>query len=178
MKVESGDIVTAYTTTQHLLIDLDHASPYAASGLALQLCRDFPYLGNCLVVHNGGKSCHLIFDNIVPFEKLTHIIKLLWDFKIVNDEVVYFREQRGDFSLRVSEKLTVDADRPIPQPIFWIANNMTDCHDSKILDYLHLLSFFNPTVCELIAKPLPLFPILHLASPDLVVYSLRESSGL
>lgn len=178
MAIDDGRIVCAYTSTQHLLVDLDHASTFQATGLAIELIKSFPYLGNCLVVDNRGRSHHLVFDNICDFSLLENIIDILYDFSIVNPEVAYFRSQRGDFSLRVSEKITIDEVRPVPNPAFFIANNRTLKHDGKILDYLALLNHFNPSVSRLLESPLPIFPICRLVSSDLVVYTLRESSLL
>ena len=178
MKHHSGCMVTAYTTTQHLLVDLDDCSLFQATGLARLLAEEYLDLGDCLIVQCGDYSHHLIFDNKLPFEYLNNVIKLLWDFRYVNDEVKYFRDVRGDFSLRVSEKLTEDSDKSVPNPIYYLSNNQTNQRDAKILDYLKLLSLFNPTANELLVKPLPLYPIQYLFAPDLHLHSLKESSLL
>lgn len=174
----NGSMVTAYTTTRHLLVDLDDSTLFQSTGLAILLSKEYPDLGDCLVVSCGDNSHHLVFDNILDFDYLNRVIRLLWDFRYVNDEVRYFRDHRGDFSLRVSEKLTVDEDKQIPRPVYYISNNQTPQRDYQMKNYLELLALFNPTVSELLLKPLPLFPIRHLVSPEIHVHSLKESSGL
>lgn len=173
-----GAMVTAYTTTEHLLIDLDKCTLFQALGMTHILCVENADLGDCLIVQCSERSHHLIFDNKLDFDYLNRVIRLLWDFRYVNDEVRYFREQRGDFSLRVSEKLTIDEDKQIPQPIYYIANNITPQRDLMILEYLQLLNLFNPTVSELLLKPLPLFQLRCLLEPDLYLHDLRIAVGL
>lgn len=178
MKGNDGSMVAAYTTTQHLLVDLDDCSLFQATGLAHLLCIEYPDLGDCLVVQCGERSHHLVFDNHMPFDYLNNVIKLLWDFGIVNDEVKYFREMRGDFSLRISEKLTVDIDKKIPEAIYYLSNNQTPQRDEMIIRYLQALSFFNPTVYELLVKPLCLFPVRHLFGFGLQLHDLRFATGV
>jgi len=172
MRHRDGSIVTAYTTTRHLLVDLDKVSAFQSRGLARMLIEQYPGLGDCLVVRCGDYSHHLVFDNILPFEYLNRVILLLWDLRIVNDEVLYFREQRGDFSLRVSQKLTENTDKTCPQPVFYLSNNMTQQKDSMIREYLKLLSIFNSSVSDLLQLPLMIFPVIHRISPDLQLHDL------
>ena len=172
MSKTSGDIVTAYTTTQHLLLDLDSTSNFQARGLALVLCKHWPDLGNCLVVQCGSQSHHLIFDNILPFQMLSNYIHALWDLSIVNPEVVYFRQQRGDFSLRVSPKLTVDEDKKVPIPTHLIINDIVARQSRMIDEYLKLLAIFNPKIEFFAELPYLLCSLVYRKSYRLCLYQI------
>jgi hypothetical protein len=150
-----------YTTRCHLLLDLDNTCESKAIKLSQLIMLSWPEIGDCLVVrssmgkphpglltrrgynvtmHNYGESYHLIFDNMIGYNKCVKIIYALVGFGILNRAYRYVRQFRGDMTLRTSGRnLPYDLEPP-PKPRAFVRNNHTVRHDGLILEYLHVLS--------------------------------------
>lgn len=59
--MSNGKLICGYTTKEHLLVDLDNCSLRKALCIAKMIMKDYPDVGDCLVVQCAEDSHHLIF---------------------------------------------------------------------------------------------------------------------
>lgn len=152
-----------YTTRRHLCLDLDNTTFTKVCGLVKMIMRDYPQVGNCLIVKssNGNlrqKVCymprklpylktwrenyHAVFSGIIPYEESCRIYEALAYLGVVNEQYVRIREMRNDMTLRVSKTENVTYTKPCPVPLTFIINPVDSSEEDGILLYLQLLSCF------------------------------------
>ncbi|GAH14965.1 unnamed protein product, partial [marine sediment metagenome] len=100
--------------------------------------KEWPEVGSCLLMLSStGKdrewikysnyqrpfhkrdrqNIHLIFDNLIGYNKCCKICQVLAELRIVNKAYTDIRKFRGDMTLRVSPKVTGPGYKPYPKPI-------------------------------------------------------------
>lgn len=136
-------LVVGYTTQDHLLVDLDNCSEYKAKILANKILSEYPFLGDCLIVKSSDAHYHLIFDDLVKWERLVRIIEVLADLGIVQKNYAQVRTFRRDLTLRISDKKGVDRYRPVPDPICEITVPHECNNHNGVGKYLYYLRMFN-----------------------------------
>jgi hypothetical protein len=153
-------LIVGYTTRSHLLLDLDETSYYDVVRLARIIMRNYPDVGNCLVVESSTPSIrtylkyddkgvpherlayqnfHLVFDSPVGYDRCVAIIDTLVELNILAPEYKQIRMFRGDMTLRVSQKILHHRIIPAPKPRKLLANlgNMSDFEN--IYQYVTLI---------------------------------------
>jgi len=119
--------VIGYTTRRHLLIDLDDTTKEKAMRITKMIQKEWPEVGSCLLMLSStGKdrelikysnyqrpfhkrdrqNIHLVFDNLIGYNKCCKICQVLAELRIVNKAYTDIRKFRGDMTLRVSPKVT------------------------------------------------------------------------
>lgn len=132
-----------YTTQQHLCIDLDNTTYYKVRCLVNMLMKNYTDIGDCVIMRSSTKqqaetwiykpikqlikkvvlhNYHLIFNNLVGYERCCHVIETLAHLGVINEEYVKIREMRNDMTLRVSETVNVEYVKPKPVFIEYIQN--------------------------------------------------------
>lgn len=158
--VHKGNLILGYTARDHLLLDLDKTTQSKAHQLAKLIMREWPVVGDCLLVRSSytqstttprmirrgfptitkkTASYHLVFDNLIGYNKFVHICETLAAFSILERSFLRMRYFRGDMTLRVSLVYQTDGVKEAPIPIMRIHNNWTAKHDHKIDSYLAIL---------------------------------------
>ena len=152
------NFIIGYTTRTHLLLDLDDTSLEKAQRLAGLIIREWPEVGDCLIVESSRKrlnvrvryswnnhpwmsrespNYHLIFDNRVGYNKCCRICETLAELGVLNRDYAKIRTFRGDMTLRVShQNLSTGAVKPPPFPVMLIHNMSAKWSDGMIDDYL------------------------------------------
>lgn len=150
-------IIVGYTTRDHLCLDLDNSSTYKAVHLARLIIENWPIVGDCLlmlsspgsgkmVLKGNGEGIttetidrdnyHLIFGNIIGYDKTCDIIECLASCDVINEAYVRIRKMRNDMTLRVSPSILTDKIKPAPSMIAYIGNGKTEKNDGMIEVYL------------------------------------------
>lgn len=138
-----SNLIVGYTTQDHLLLDLDHTSLFKAVKIAKMIQKEYPDVGDCLVVESSKDHYHLVFDDVLEWEQIVRIISTLAALNIVEKNYRDVRNFRRDLTLRVSEKHTALNTRPVPEPVLLICCNHSCDRAGKIEQYLNVLSCFN-----------------------------------
>jgi len=149
-------IIVGYTTRKHFLVDLDYTSFPKVLNIAFMLIREYPELGDCLIMESSTQECqrhtainkrgiprliqsknsyHLIFDNEIPYSKSIQIMNTLIDLDILPQRYRTVRAFRGDMTLRVSPIILHDKIKQAPTPEAYIFNYLCEKHDRKTVDY-------------------------------------------
>lgn len=152
-----GAPVLGYTTRRHLILDLDNTSLDYARRMARMIQREYPKVGDCLIVRTSDKpdrvrliynkwgrplvrhdrqNFHLVFDNLIGYNSCCRIIVTLAGLGILNRDYVRIREFRGDMTLRVSEAYLMDEVKPVPDVLEWVINKVPRVGDGYIDHYL------------------------------------------
>lgn len=179
-------VISAYSTSQHLCIDLDGAHLSQVEGIAKLIQTEYSEVSNCLIVKSSDavvvhkrhelypwltisethrESYHLIFDGEMSYEKCMNIITTLAGCDVLNKQYLFVREWRGDMSLRVSRKLTIQRDAPPPQPVKFIRGRQQYSRTHMIDYYLATLSTYNPSALNFILSPVPTNLVKSLLLP-------------
>ena len=158
---DSPDWIIGYTTRDHLCVDLDNTSINKVFCLVKMIMRDFPYVGNAVVVESSSRrlfvkwnyppcsnplvrssrsNFHAVFDNWISYEESCHIIETLARLDVINTEYIRIREMRNDMTLRVSKSVLMDATKLPPIPLVFVINPWISRHDGAILYYLRFLA--------------------------------------
>ena len=153
-------LIVGYTTKEHLLLDLDETSLYDVSKLGLLLIKEYPEIGNILILSSSTPSkanytkfdkkgipqwrftyqnFHIITDNIIGYERCLEIIDMFVELDVLQPEYREIRLFRGDMTLRTSCKPLVHRLVPPPQPVGLILNRVCKTHDGKILEFMDFL---------------------------------------
>ena len=153
-------LIIGYTTREHLILDLDNTSLHHVLGLANILMKDYPEIGNILIMrsskqekeygtridrhgiprHNFRKECfHLITDNIIGYNRCIHIINTLVDLGILETAYRRIRMFRGDMTVRVSPMILSTGIKAVPEYVCKIYNLSNPVRQGKIDDYLAFL---------------------------------------
>jgi hypothetical protein len=140
----NGKLICGYTAKNQLLIDLDNCSYYKAYCLARMIQREWPFVGDCLIVRCAPDSHHLVFSSRISWSKISRILDVLCGLKILEKDYMKIRKFRRDLTLRISPKLTEDKNRGTPIPIAYLLNGKKNRGDNLILNYLEALSCFKP----------------------------------
>ena len=152
------NFIIGYTTRTHLLLDLDDTSLEKAGRLADLIIREWPEVGDCLVVASStvklnvrvryswnnhpwmsreSPNYHLIFNNRVGYNKCCKICETLAELGVLNKDYAKIRTFRGDMTLRVShQNLSTGAVKPPPEPVELVFNMSSKMRDGKINEYL------------------------------------------
>jgi len=148
------NFIIGYTTRTHLLLDLDDTALTKAARLADLIIREWPEVGDCLIVASSTKelnvrvryswnnhpwmsrespSYHLIFNNRVGYNKCCKICETLAELGVLNKDYAKIRTFRGDMTLRVShQNLSTGAVKPPPSPVMLIMNLTVERRDGMI----------------------------------------------
>ena len=156
------DLVIGYTTRKHLLLDLDDTTYIKATRVIDMLFKEFPEIGDCLIVISSvGKdeiktkydnfqrlyhkrdrlNIHLIFDNLIGYNKASRICEILAGLFIINKGYSDIRRFRGDLTLRISPKVNRYKTLPYPRILAVKINKFKKRKDGYIRDYISLLGF-------------------------------------
>jgi len=157
---ENNYLVCGYSTSQHLLLDLDNTTlskvkkfvkllqeQYPEIGSAL-ICESTPpksadvFLQHCTGLHKSLQqrelgSYHVIFSDKLSWNKIMRIVRTLAWLQVLNKDYIKIRGFRGDLTLRISPKVTSDGTKPKPKPVAIMGKNY-----GFISDYLKALSAF------------------------------------
>lgn len=142
-----------YSTSHHLLLDLDLCDTYKATHLAVMIMKEHPKVGDCLTVlsseyHNRYgqplQNWHLIFDNTLYWREIIYIVETLAYLGVLNKDYLWIRRFRGDMTLRISPKKSEVRLHPTPEPQTYIYNNNVSNSDGGIYQYLKALKTFHP----------------------------------
>jgi hypothetical protein len=120
MNMQESGLVCGYTTQDHLLIDLDNSSLWKAKQIAYMIMKEYPHIGDCLIVESSEKNHHLIFDAKLGWSTIHKIIMVLAGLEIVELNFAWVRELRHDLTLRISKKHYIDKTSEAPQILFLI----------------------------------------------------------
>jgi hypothetical protein len=156
-------LIIGYTTSDHLLLDLDETSLSAVSNLAVLLIKEYPEIGHILILSTSKptknkyikfdakglphdclsyQNFHIVTDNIIGYKKCLEIIDCLVGLNVLQPEYKEIRHFRGDMTLRVSPKPLVNRIVPAPKIEAIIINRICKRHDRKIIEFAE---FFNAT---------------------------------
>ena len=142
MTTPANYIVVGYTTSDHLLIDLDLCGWLKAQKIARQIMQDYPDVGDCLIAESSPHHYHLVYDDGLTWGRIVHIIETLAELQIVEDKYLSVRKFRRDLTLRVSEKTGAVRYHPAPRPRL-IIQSCHKCNQRKgIRAYLNVLRAF------------------------------------
>lgn len=150
-------LIVGYTTRKHLLLDLDNTSEDKVNWLANMIMDEWPEVGDCLVLCSSESplqvelkyswdnrpwirvtrsNYHLVFDNIIGYNKACKIIETLEGLNILQRDYSKIRAFRGDMTLRVSESVLSTSVKPAPEKVMWILQMGNKMHDRMIDEYL------------------------------------------
>ena len=171
--MEDKPLIVGYTTSNHLLLDLDNTTYQKVRALSKLIIQHFPKVGDALIMQSNTprnipmkyptptikpldfqyvSSYHLIFNNIIPYDYSCEIIEILASLDVLNEDYVKIRKFRGDMTLRVSPAYLYNETKPVPMIKGYIKNNKNKGHDGMIWKYLRLLDivtcFFNSGIIE------------------------------
>lgn len=153
----SSLLIVGYTTRRHLLLDLDNTSLEKANRLANMIMDEWPEVGDCLVLRSSESplrievkyswnnqpwisvtrsSYHLVFDNVIGYNKACRICETLAELKILQRDYMRIRQFRGDMTLRVSEAALSTGVKPAPKPVEYLINTRQKWRDRRIDEYL------------------------------------------
>ena len=119
-------LIVGYTANNHLLLDLDRIrSPYKVSCLVRSIQKEYPYVGDCLVVQSSFNNFHVIFDSVISWKKITDIVITLAHLKLLDPDYMQIRSFRHDLTLRVSsiDRGHYGSDAPLPIGLILIDKN-------------------------------------------------------
>lgn len=150
-------MIIGYTTRRHLLLDLDDTSLEKARRLAYLIMGEWPEVGDCLILRSSEAplkvrlryswnnwpwisvtrhSFHLVFDNIIGYNKACRICETLAGLNTLERDYLRIRTFRGDMTLRVSETNLSTGVKPPPEPVEYLFNTIHKGSDGMIEDYL------------------------------------------
>src|SRR5216684_1665542 len=109
-------IVVGYTTQEHLLVDLDICTWVKVQGVAKQMCKSYPELGDVLIVESSPVHYHLVFDDRITWRYIVSTIETLYDLGLVEENYRQVRTFRRDLTLRVSDKTGQQRYHAVPNP--------------------------------------------------------------
>lgn len=152
-----GALILGYTTRRHLILDLDNTGLEYAARIVEMIMREWPEVGDCLllmstdavdrvrlaynkwgrplVIHDRP-NYHLVFDNLIGYNKATRICRTLAALNVVEPDYDKIREFRGDMTLRVSESIMMEQVKPVPKEALYTHNSGSDHSDGYIREYL------------------------------------------
>lgn len=152
------NFLIGYTTRRHLILDVDDTSLTKLERIVRMILTEYPEVGDCLIMLSSNKpshlelsysphrrpyhirrssNYHLIFNNIIGYNKCCKIIEVLARLNILNADYVKIRNFRGDMTLRVShENLSTGAVKPPPEPVELVLNLASKWSDGMINEYL------------------------------------------
>jgi hypothetical protein len=138
-------VVVGYSTSQHLLLDLDRIGFYRAQAIAHMVYINYPHVGAYLVVHSSGNNFHVVYDALIGWRKITKIVSTLAGLHILNRDYMRIRKFRGDLTLRVNGHLTTAGPKFPPTPyLLYMPANYNIKKGGGILRYLNVLEAYNP----------------------------------
>jgi len=107
--------ISGYTTKQHLLLDIDEQPLSRVVKLADMLQKEYPQLGDYIILKSSIESYHIVYGSFVPWKLIINIIDMLWQLGIIEKEVRDVREFRGDLTLRISPRTLTTGEQPTPE---------------------------------------------------------------
>lgn len=138
------------------MIDLDNSCLSKAVLLSKMLIRDYPSIGDCLIlkssdgthritvkpqcepnkiIHYNRDNYMLVFNNIITYDLVCHIIEILAHLDIVDQAYFEIRKFRGDITLRVSSKSYSDRFIPPPERVAYVYHDSTCRRFGMILEF-------------------------------------------
>jgi hypothetical protein len=143
VQLKQGFLICGYTAKDQLLIDLDNCSVVKAVALARMLQKEYPFVGDCLVVQCSDDSYHLVFGNKLSWRKISKIVSTLAQLGILNEDYMKIRKFRKDLTLRISPKTEPLKQRDTPKPLLFLFNHYWHGkRDCLTLRYLKALEAF------------------------------------
>lgn len=164
-KFKQSYLVIGYTTSDHLLLDLDNTSYTKARKLAKLIMKEFSMLGDCVIMRSSTrkiydmkiyKPCeqvqqltirdnyHLIFSEKIGFDQCCNIIEVLCEFGILDKDYKLIRSFRGDMTLRVSGTQQTVGYKPAPEFVEYLINPRHEKKGKGIEEYFNLYFAVNP----------------------------------
>jgi hypothetical protein len=137
----NGKLILGYSSQNQLLLDLDNCSVKKAIWLARMIQQEWPEVGDCLVVHCGADSHHLVFSNRLSWSKISKILSVLCGLGILEKDYMKIRRFRKDLTLRVSPKQEENKFKPTPLPVAYLHGN-NKSENNLINNYLAVLEYF------------------------------------
>jgi len=147
-------LIVGYTTTEHLLLDLDDTSINDVIGLVRLLVQSYPEIGSCLILQSStrktdsttrinrhgiptqkfkGNSYHIVANNKITCARAVQIFSTLVELNILDTAHKRIRGFRGDMTLRVSPMICQHKIKPIPEPVAYV-DNFTDKNQDNMID--------------------------------------------
>jgi hypothetical protein len=160
LAVENNNLIVAYTTREHLCLDLDETDLFKVQRLAKMIIESYPEVGDILILSSSTPSktdytkfdskgiprhrwtyqnYHLVGDNTISYERALEIIDALVELDILQAEYREIRLFRGDMSLRTSRKPLLNRSVQAPKPELIVYNHVCGRHDGKILVFYDFL---------------------------------------
>jgi hypothetical protein len=119
MKLER--LIVGYTTTSHLLLDLDkHKTLPVTVRFIRMIQRSYPDVGDCLLVDSSPnlvlKHYHAVFDAFQSWQRITDITQTLACLGALNRDYMKIRKFRQDLTLRISsiDRALLGSEAPLP----------------------------------------------------------------
>jgi hypothetical protein len=103
--------------------------------------REWPEVGDCLIVRCAADSHHLVFSNRLSWSKISKILSVLCGLKILERDYMKIRKFRKDLTLRISPKITPEKNRGTPMPVAYIHGHRKG-EVNLINNYLEALNCF------------------------------------
>jgi len=146
-------LIVGYTTTEHLLLDLDDTSIDDVIGLVRLLVQSYPEIGSCLIIQSStrktdssmrinrhgiptqkfkGNSYHIVANNKITYARAVQIFSTLVELNILDTAHKRIRGFRGDMTLRVSPMVCTNQIKPIPIDVAYVMNLKHDNGDNMI----------------------------------------------
>jgi hypothetical protein len=108
------------------------------------IMREWPEVGDCLIVRCAADSHHLVFSSRISWSKISRILDVLCGLKILEKDYMKIRKFRKDLTLRISPKVTEDKNRGTPIPVAYLLGVGSEPTPNLILNYLEALASFKP----------------------------------
>jgi hypothetical protein len=155
-RTDRPGLILGYTTRRHLLLDLDNTGLEAALRLVSLIFREWPEVGDCLVLESTTKpdrvrlaynkwgrplvihdrpNHHLVFDNLIGYNKATKICRTLAALNVLERDYDRIREFRGDMTIRVSPAVLLEQVKPVPREVAYSHNMRATHSDGYIRQY-------------------------------------------
>lgn len=166
--------ILGYTTRYHLLLDLDDTTYNKAARVVDLIFNTWPEVGDCLILISSKGSddirikydnfqrpylkrdrlnLHLVFDNLIGYNKACKIISVLAGLHILNKGYDDIRRFRGDLTLRVSPKIQLGKYQDYPKVLVIKINFQKKRKDGYIKEYLSFLrAALSLGLCDLESK--------------------------
>lgn len=149
----NGRLIGAYTTKEHLILDLDNCSEYKAVRLATMIQQQYPLVGNCLLLQSSKQGFHLVYSSRISWKYLTRIVETLAGLEILNSDYVRIREFRHDLSLRITEVDRGEGLEDKPRPIVLLENRVCSLDNLGIEEYCCLCGIDLTKLRKIVVEP-------------------------
>jgi len=154
-----SNLVCGYSTSRHLILDLDGIDTYKTVRLVRLLQLDYTDLGCALVLRSSRNGRHVVFDEYVGWDRILSITDTLSALHLLNYGYQFLRLWRGDLTLRVSPKQGTRLAERSPRPLDLLHSRRGCCHLHGIRGYLEVLKAFSPELQSIETITYPVNPV-------------------